>query len=288
MISRIHQRLGTAGFIISVVALVAALGGGAYAASGGLTGKQKKEVEKIAKKYAGKPGAAGPTGPTGAAGGKGDAGASGTAGTAGTAGTPGTNGKSVVLGTATSGECSSGGTTVAVEGASTKKAVCNGVTGFTEHLPAGKTETGAWAISQTATGSAGPTAAVSFPIPLSAGGLEGSAWVFTEAEVAQGKWGRKEANTSEPCTVGEPECIDTGCRGTVAVPTAPPGALCAYTEFASLIHATPPTEFVNFSFEFNAFGATGAILSGAVLTGGPAPAELASIEAVGTWAVTAP
>ncbi|MBA3867401.1 MAG: hypothetical protein H0X42_13840 [Solirubrobacterales bacterium] len=49
-ISRIHQKLGTAGFIISIVALVAALGGGAYAASGGLSGKQKKEVEKIAKK----------------------------------------------------------------------------------------------------------------------------------------------------------------------------------------------------------------------------------------------
>ena len=31
-ISRIHQKLGTAGFIISIVALVAAFGGGAYAA----------------------------------------------------------------------------------------------------------------------------------------------------------------------------------------------------------------------------------------------------------------
>ena len=52
MLTRIHRKLGTAGFVISIVALVAALGGGAYAASGGLTGKQKKEVEKIAKKYA--------------------------------------------------------------------------------------------------------------------------------------------------------------------------------------------------------------------------------------------
>ena len=33
MFDRIHQKLGTAGFVISIVALVAALGGGAYAAS---------------------------------------------------------------------------------------------------------------------------------------------------------------------------------------------------------------------------------------------------------------
>jgi hypothetical protein len=53
-IRKVHEKLGTAGFIISIVALVAAMGGGAYAASGGLTKKESKEVEKIAKKYAGK------------------------------------------------------------------------------------------------------------------------------------------------------------------------------------------------------------------------------------------
>ena len=79
-ISRIHQKLGTAGFVISIVALVAAMGGGAYAASGGLNGKQKKEVEKIAKKYAGKPGAAGPAGSNGSNGAKGDTGATGAEG----------------------------------------------------------------------------------------------------------------------------------------------------------------------------------------------------------------
>ena len=59
MIERIHQKLGTAGFVIAIVALIAALGGTALAAAK-LNGTQKKEVEKIAKKYAGKPGAAGP------------------------------------------------------------------------------------------------------------------------------------------------------------------------------------------------------------------------------------
>jgi hypothetical protein len=92
VISRIHSKLGTAGFIISIVALVAALGGGAYAASGGLNGKQKKEVEKIAKKYAGKPGATGPAGPAGSAGGKGDNGAPGAAGKDGAEGKVGPTG----------------------------------------------------------------------------------------------------------------------------------------------------------------------------------------------------
>jgi hypothetical protein len=96
VISRVHQKLGTAGFIISIIALVAALGGGAYAASGGLTGKQKKEVEKIAKKYAGKPGANGATGPVGAAGPagpKGDAGAAGAGGKQGPEGKQGEEGE---------------------------------------------------------------------------------------------------------------------------------------------------------------------------------------------------
>jgi hypothetical protein len=135
MLNRIHQKLGTAGFIISIVALVAALGGGAYAASGGLNGKQKKEVEKIAKKYAGKQGASGPAGPAGPA---------GTAGAKGDTGAPGTNG--------TNGTNGSNG----APGAPGK----NGITGFTATLPAAETETGIW--SAVATWPSGQT--LSFPI----------------------------------------------------------------------------------------------------------------------------
>ena len=99
MFETIQQKLGTAGFIIAIMALVAALGGGAYAASGGLSSKQKKEVTKIAqteaKKFAGKPGPAGATGPAGpaatagSAGAKGENGAPGSAGAAGAAGAAG-------------------------------------------------------------------------------------------------------------------------------------------------------------------------------------------------------
>jgi hypothetical protein len=76
MLKRIHDKLGTAGLVVAVVALVVALAGTAIAA-GGLTKKQEKQVVKIAKKYAGKPGAKGDTGPTGPQGSKGDPGPQG-------------------------------------------------------------------------------------------------------------------------------------------------------------------------------------------------------------------
>lgn len=98
MFSRMRERIGTAGLVVAIIALVAAMGGGAYAASNALTGKQKKEVEKIAKKFAGedgKPGAQGaqgPAGPVGAAGKNGAAGQAGAPGAAGDKGATGTTG----------------------------------------------------------------------------------------------------------------------------------------------------------------------------------------------------
>jgi hypothetical protein len=111
MFNRIRERFGTAGLVVSIMALVLALAGGAYAAAG-LNGKQKKEVTKIAKKYAGKPGAPGATGP---------------AGPAGTNGTAGTNGVSITGVAATVGECPTGG--VKYTSASGDNVVCNGEDG---------------------------------------------------------------------------------------------------------------------------------------------------------------
>src|SRR3954471_21323600 len=91
MLSRMHQRLGTAGFVVAIVALVAALTGAAFAA-GGLTKQQEKQVKKIAKKFAGKNGAQGPAGPQGSKGDKGDKGDAGTPGKDGTNGTDGEDG----------------------------------------------------------------------------------------------------------------------------------------------------------------------------------------------------
>ncbi len=87
MFSRIHQRLGSAGFAIAIVALILALGGAAYAALPGLNSKQKKEVKKIAKGLV----KAGPEGPAGA---KGDAGAAGATGASGPTGAAGPTGAS--------------------------------------------------------------------------------------------------------------------------------------------------------------------------------------------------
>jgi len=89
MINRIHSKLGTAGFILAIIALVAMLTGAAFAA-GGLTKQQEKQVKKIAKKYAGKQG---PIGPQGQPGAKGDQGAKGDTGAAGASGQDGQDGE---------------------------------------------------------------------------------------------------------------------------------------------------------------------------------------------------
>jgi hypothetical protein len=91
MLKRIHSRLGTAGLVVAVVALVVAVAGTAFAA-GGLTKKQEKQVVKIAKKYAGKQGPKGDPGPAGAQGPKGDPGAKGDTGAAGKGGPEGKQG----------------------------------------------------------------------------------------------------------------------------------------------------------------------------------------------------
>jgi Collagen triple helix repeat (20 copies) len=92
LFSKIQERFGTAGLVVAIIALVAALAGTAIAAGGKLTAKQKKEVTKIAKKYAGKPGPAGPAGSAGANGAKGDTGAQGAQGPQGPQGAPGAQG----------------------------------------------------------------------------------------------------------------------------------------------------------------------------------------------------
>lgn len=217
MISRIHQKLGTAGFIISIVALVAALGGGAYAAKGGLTGKQKKEVQKIAKKEAKKyarRGPAGPAGPSGAKGDKGDTGATGSVGATGPTGATGatggtgTNGKSVSVTPVPveEPECEErGGALLRQEGSSATTEVCNGAEGSPwtagGTLPTGASETGAFAWGPPATGQEEANIPISFNVPLAHG---------VPAHYLE------EGETS------------TACPGTFEAPAAAPGNLCIY------------------------------------------------------------
>src|SRR5882724_10277399 len=120
---RFRDRLGAngPGLTVAVIALIFALAGGAFAASGVLTGKQKKEVEKIAKKFAGTPGATGPAGSQGSTGAKGDKGDPGIQGPAG---------KSVKVTKITSGNPAAceerNGVLVKEESASTGIEVCEG------------------------------------------------------------------------------------------------------------------------------------------------------------------
>ncbi len=110
MFSTLRNRFGIPG-VISVIALVFAMIGGAYAASNsgdgnGATASAKKAAKgpRGPKGAKGATGAAGPAGPAGAPGAKGDAGAPGAAGEKGAAGangTSGADGKTVLSGTAT-------------------------------------------------------------------------------------------------------------------------------------------------------------------------------------------
>lgn len=116
MFSRIHSKLGTAGLVVAIVALVAALTGSALAA-GVFSKKQEKQIIKIARKYAGKHGPRGATGPQGPAGANGANGKEGPRGLQGLEGATGATGAT--------------GTT--------------GATGPTSAvLPPGETETGIW------------------------------------------------------------------------------------------------------------------------------------------------
>jgi hypothetical protein len=94
MFKRVHERLGSAGLIIAVVALVAAFTSSAFAGATEwkLTKSEVKEVKKIAKKYAGEDGAPGAQGPPGPAGAKGDAGSPGAKGATGPQGVTGPEG----------------------------------------------------------------------------------------------------------------------------------------------------------------------------------------------------
>jgi hypothetical protein len=274
MFSRIHQKLGTAGLVVAIVALLVALTGAAYAA-GGLTKSQEKRVTAIAKKYAGKKGAKGAAGPQGTAGPQGQQGAQGSPGPAGKDGTDGISVTTKAFSGA-KGACPEGG--LEVETASPTILVCNGKKGTEGSpwtaggvLPPGETETGGWAFGSTSTNA---NVALSFNIPLEQG--------LGAAEVHYLNATGEEVHLNE--TTFEPEeGPSTECLGSAAEPTSEPGNLCVYTGFSS--GGLIASEFI-LSLE-NAggpFAATGTSKSGARIF-----VSLSSAATgYGTWAVTAP
>ena len=193
MLSRLRNQIGTAGLVVAIVALVAALGGGAYAATSN-SGKATASAngKKGPRGPKGATGPAGPQGPAGPAGSKGDAGPKGEKGDTGAQGPAGP------------------------QGPAGKK----GTTGFTETLPSEKTETGTWAIGPLTEeanpgSSVGYYAPISFPIPLE-NALDETQVHFINL-------------TGEEEGGGIPNRPSSTCLGTASDPTATPGHLCVYT-----------------------------------------------------------
>jgi hypothetical protein len=117
MLSRMQSKLGTAGLVTALIALVLAMTGGAYAAKGVIITKLSQISPSVQKKLKGKQGAVGPVGPAGPQGAAGSPGAKGDTGARGPEGPEGPQGK-------------------------------DGPAGPTEtKLPSGKTLTGTWELN---------------------------------------------------------------------------------------------------------------------------------------------
>jgi hypothetical protein len=262
MFAKLRMRFGTAGLVLSIVAVVFALAGGAFAASGALSGKQKKEVETIAKKYAGKPGATGPAGPAGPAGASGKEGASGAPGAVGTSVTS----AAVAAGGAA---CEGHGGSEFKTGTTTTYA-CNGEKGprgaegnIKATLSPEQSESGVWSAGEFHSEGETQAVPISFPIPLA----------------------------SPPVVhfINDFEGENEFCPGSLFEPKATPGNLCVYT--ASFNSTTVHwAEEGKGAFFKGARNENGAGVEGTLMTV-HATKEGSTVVVAhdqGTWAVTAP
>jgi hypothetical protein len=273
MFSTLRTRFGIPG-VISVIALVFAMLGGAYAASnfsGGGKATASAKVKKGPRGPKGPKGATGPAGPQGPAGLQGSAGANGKEGANGSNGkdgSPGAAGTSVTaeeFNTTKDGHCIVGGTKFTSASGATY--ACNGEEGIDGPpgepgpegspwvdggtLPPGESETGAFAFGPPGEGQEETFLPISFNIPLAAG-----------VPVHYMEVG------AEPTTE---------CPGTVEEPKAAAGNLCVYKAagFGYVFHD-------GFDPETNEEGPTGK--SGALLYF----EELGPGALRGNWIVTAP
>lgn len=269
MFSTLNNRFGIPG-VISVIALVFAMAGGAFAAnhiaSGGASASGKAKQGKQ-----GKPGKTGPAGPAGPAGAAGAAGPKGDAGSNGSNGTNGTSATTESFNGALHG-CTEGG--VVVKSASPEAVVCNGkkgsnaTGGLPEMLPSGKTETGAWAFGEIPASALPETLRIpiSFTIPL-------------EEELQSTQVHYINAAGKEVVSPGVEE-TSTKCLGSAAAPSAVAGNLCVYT---GNLHEA---KFNNGRIQKAAAGpgSPGASTAGSSLIVSEPEEEAAGN---GTWAVTA-
>jgi len=254
MFSTLRTRFGIPG-VISVMALVFAMLGGAYAAQSSSGGKATASA-KAKRGPRGPKGPKGDTGPQGPAGPQGAPGANGANGAAG-------KGVETVTFSGSKGICKEGG--VEVKSTSAPTLVCNGAkgangtTGFAPELPSGKTETGSFAYGRLPAGQTQFNVSISFPFTLP----EGEGEPEKHVEVTYLKAG---------------DSPTTPCPGTPAEPLAAPGNLCVYEVDG---FGRVPSEEINpeTSESFEGAGRTGVVL--AFIKG-----ETGGFVR-GTWAVTA-
>ena len=281
MLSRLREPFGKAGLIVAIVALVAALVGGAYAANGGnplasASGKNHKQ-SKAQKGPRGPRGKTGPAGPAGPSGAQGPAGANGKDGVSGT---NGANGQSVTVTELGPGECNNGeaGALFTVGGEEVE--ACNGEAGeegeagepgadgspWTAQgtLPSNATETGSWSLGAIAGGAVPETAIfapISFTVPLG-------------ADISE------ENVHSNP--VGYEGTPGSDCPGKASAPAAKAGHLCVYSAAIGFGGGEFEGPFIRKSAAEEGVG--GASTAGALLAFVVGP----KASTWGTWAVTAP
>lgn len=255
MLSRMHQKLGTAGLVVAIVALVAALSGAAIAAQDTLSPKEKKEVKKLAKGKKGPKGPAGPQGPQGLPGAPGLNGAPGKDGAPGPTGPAGPTGPTGTKGaTGPTGLAGVTGPT--------------GPTGeFGGTLAPGDTLAGTWTYNAQVPeaeleGSNIGWIPISFNIPLE-----------SKPKVVHLKPGETEVFGSSFYNNAQIAEAKAACPGSVENPTAQPGFACLYTSAESLLFGT--TEFAASVTEEHG------VVRRVQIQGGP-------VGMFGSWAVTAP
>lgn len=261
MFSKLREHFGTAGLIVAIVALVAALGGGAVAATGGSAGsgsgsagsndsKASSGSSEASASATGKRGPAGKRGPKGATGPAGPAGPTGPKGDTGAKGDTGPKGDTGATGP------------IGPEGPT-------GPAGsIAPTLLAGQTETGSWAVLAAAETSFLP---ISLPIPLASPlGITQVHYILSN--------GKERIFTTPP---GFAEVDSTKCLGSAASPSAVSGHLCVYESFR--IDMEPPS---NLAIHKLVGGDPGANVSGSyleVFKTGDAGSEP---KMAGSWAVT--
>ncbi len=296
--SAIRNRMTYAN-VVATLALVFAMTGGAYAAGRYLITSTKQINPKVLKQLHGQAGAAGKEGAAGAPGKEGTTGKEGAAGKEGTAGSDGASGTSATTESFTGKAhgCEEGG--VIVKSASPEAVVCdgkagkNGTTGFTETLPPGKTETGAWAFGPyNESALPGGSAAnidvpISFAIPLASsltirqGGCTAVGGVMPEeCRVHYINAQDKEVARGEEFELLE--LAPTQCPGSAAEPQATRGNLCVYARAEGFIKGTGSNDIFSFA------NSVGASTAGAILVV-HVKGEGAGVEpeGYGSWAVTA-